>query len=76
MSDHRSPFAGLCHIIEYRRKDLGHGWIPMAAFDVIGVAERYFKKCSSDDSGDWPWEYRLIELAHPDHFHGEPVAQP
>ncbi len=75
MNIQRSPFAGLFHIVEYRRKDGGHGWIPMAAFDGIGVAERYVEKCSSGNSENWPWEYRLIELERPDRFGSEPTLK-
>ncbi len=43
-------------VVQYRRKDLSHGWIDMAAFDFAGPAEKYRDGCSGDER---PWEYRV-----------------
>lgn len=53
-------FLNLYFFIQYRRKDDGGHWINMAAFDVRGPAEKYFKEQSCDE--DWPWEYQLVDL--------------
>lgn len=47
----------LPYVVQYRRKDCAI-WADMAAFDVMGVAERYRDKCAS---GNPPWEYQVIE---------------
>lgn len=43
-------------VVQYRRKDLSHGWIDMAAFDFAGPAQKYCQECSGDER---PWEYRV-----------------
>jgi len=56
----QSRQAALPYVVEYRRKDQAHQWIPMAAFDQQTVAEKY---AAPPQSGDWPWEYRVAEAA-------------
>lgn len=62
--DEQEPMA-LPYIVEYARKDGGHGWKPMAAFDLETVAERYAADCANET-----WEYRVV-AAHI----AKPVAQ-
>jgi hypothetical protein len=50
----------LPYVVEYRRIDTGITWIPMAAFDVEGVAEKYAADCGR---GNTHWEYRAIRRA-------------
>lgn len=58
MTDH---FEGLKFVIQYRRRDFGHGWKNMAAFDVEGPATKYLTDLSKDNDG-CPWVYRMLEL--------------
>lgn len=58
MSD--DTFSGLKFVIQYRRRDFGHGWKTMAAFDLEGPAEKYFDEQRYDE--DWPWVYRLLDI--------------
>ena len=53
-------FEGLKYLIQYRRTD-GLRWHNMAAFDVIGAAERYFEN-NTKGSEEWPWEYQMVDL--------------
>ena len=49
-------------VVQYRRKDQTQAfdpWHTMAAFDVLGAAERYCADQSSE-----MWEYRWLELEH------------
>ncbi|MDP3740336.1 MAG: hypothetical protein Q8R02_23315 [Hyphomonadaceae bacterium] len=55
--DALKPLAGL---VEYRRTDQVR-WSTMAAFDSLSMAEKYAERCGSDNSEDWPWEYRAVE---------------
>jgi hypothetical protein len=48
---------GLKAIVQYRRKEYGHSWITMAAFDNETVAEDYVERC---EEGNPPWEYRRL----------------
>ncbi len=43
-------------VVQYRRKDGGIRWADMAAFDLLGPAERYRDTCAGDNV---PWEYRV-----------------
>ena len=45
-------FNGLTAMVQYRRKDSGHGWKTLAAFDSQGQAEIYVNRCSSKTR---PW---------------------
>ena len=54
---------GLKGIVQYRRKDGCHGWIPMAAYDTEHMAQRYAFKCGLGNSASWPWAYRAVDLA-------------
>jgi hypothetical protein len=54
------PAEVLPYVVEYRRIDTGITWIPMAAFDVEGVAEKYAADCGR---GNTHWEYRAIRRA-------------
>ncbi len=56
-------FDGLTHIVEYARKDGGHGWLRMAAFDSEAVAERY--AANQDQRVTWPWRYRVVAATPP-----------
>jgi hypothetical protein len=59
MSD-ADKFSGLKFLIQYRRRDDGVRWHNMAAFDVMGPAEKYFAQQRRDE--DWPWEYQMVDL--------------
>ena len=50
---------GLKAVVQFRRKDGGHPWQTMAAFDLKTVAESYCKRLSD---GDRPWEYQVVDL--------------
>jgi len=52
-------FNGLTTVVQYCRKEIGAGWVTMAAFDSKIIAETYVKDCSSDNS---PWDYRTVEI--------------
>lgn len=57
----QNALSGLCHVVQYRRKDQTDQfdpWHSMAAFDVLGAAEAYYEKQESS-----MWEYRLIEIS-------------
>lgn len=54
---------GLHAVVQYRRKDGGHGWITMAAFDTAGPAESYYEQQRKSDTS--PWEYRWFEIVRP-----------
>lgn len=53
--------SNLVHVIQYRRRDSAL-WTSMAAFDVAGAAEDYYKSIGRHDDLTWPFEYRLIEI--------------
>lgn len=55
-----ADLQNLTAVVQYRRKDGGHPWVTMAAFDVAGAAEKYCDQQSKLDS--CPWEYRWLEL--------------
>lgn len=61
LPDGPEPVA-LPFVVKYRRKDDGVLWIPMAAFDREGPAERYCASCAAESS---PWEYCVVEVTHP-----------
>lgn len=48
---------GLRYAVQYRRKNEGVAWVTMAAFDVEGAADSYFRRQESEF-----WEYRMIEI--------------
>jgi len=52
--------VGLTAVIQYRNKRELGPWKTMAAFDVMGPAEKYFADQRTE--ADWPWEYRLVDL--------------
>jgi hypothetical protein len=52
-----TPFYGLEFAVQYRRKDFGHGWRAMAAFDVESIAREYKRDC---EGAQRPWEYRVV----------------
>jgi hypothetical protein len=56
----RETLSGLKAAVQYRRKDGGHDWVTMAAFDGRGVAEFYFSGLARHEG--WPWEYQVIDL--------------
>ena len=65
--------SALPFVVEYRRRDFGHLWIPMAAFDTERPAEAYLKQQRTDDR--WPWVYRAVNadgqvIANQENLHG------
>jgi len=52
--------VGITAVIQYRNKRELGPWKTMAAFDVMGPAEKYFADQRTE--ADWPWEYRLVDL--------------
>lgn len=57
--EYGDPLYGLEFIVQYRRKDLHHGWRAMIAYDVEDLALREKRSCEGSER---PWEYRLIRL--------------
>ncbi len=55
--------ANLRGFVQYRRKDGGHGWITMVAFDTEHIAQRHAFKTNLGNSPQWPWDYRAVDLA-------------
>lgn len=55
--------SDLTAIVRYRRADWSHGWITMAAFDQMSIAESYAKECTGD--GTRPWVYEALEIGEP-----------
>lgn len=54
------PTDSLVAAVQFRRCDCGIEWRTMAAFDQLGIAERYRDQCSRDHHA---WEYRVVPLA-------------
>jgi hypothetical protein len=73
MSDTPEIFVGLKAIVQYRYKSGGHGWIPMAAFDIVDIAHEYAKKCSELVR---PWIYRVAEITDEGVIYHPEVKQP
>lgn len=59
IDDDTSPFKGLNALVQYRQKENGIVWHNMAAFDSMGIAERYRDK----QGASAPWEYRAVDLS-------------
>jgi hypothetical protein len=51
----REMYQALPHVVEYRQIDNGP-WMPMAAFDHGGPAQRYAEACGVSNKH---WEYRV-----------------
>lgn len=66
-------FDGLKAVVQYRRKDWLHGWIPMLAFDIVDLAHKEAQNCSENVR---PWIYRVAEITDDGIVYHPEIQQP